>query len=89
MKISEALQIQKALTEEIAHKRRLESEKGWSYVMRETPDAEYKPNFDFEKNHELIKKLSRLHTKLGRAIAETNLTVDIKGVTEEEFSDWV
>lgn len=92
IKISQALQAQKALAAEIAHKRGLEEQKAWSYRSRETPDAEMKPNFDFEKNHEEIKKLSRLHTKLGQAISRTNLEVEVTGLNEKdvaELGEWV
>jgi len=92
MKISQGLQGQKALNAEISHLRGLESQKAWSYRSLETPDAEMKPNFDFDKNHEIIKKLSRLHTKLGQAIARTNLELDLIGLNEKDVSDleeWV
>ncbi len=92
IKISQALQAQKALSAEVAHLRSLEEQKAWSYRSRETPDAEMKPNFDFEKNHAEIKKLSRLHTKLGQAIARTNLELDVKGLSEQdiaELNEWV
>lgn len=92
MKISQALQAQKAISAEISHLRGLEQQKAWSYRSLETPDAEMKPNFDFEKNHETIKKLSRLHTKLGQAIARTNLELDLIGLNEKDISEleeWV
>jgi len=92
MKISQALQAQKALSAEISHLRGLETQKAWSYRSLETPDAEMKPNFDFDLNHETIKKLSRLHTKLGQAIARTNLELDLVGLSERdiaELGEWV
>jgi hypothetical protein len=92
IKISQALQAQKAISAEVAHLKSLEEQKAWSYRSRETPDAEMKPNFDFEKNHAEIKKLSRLHTKLGQAIARTNLEMEVKGLSEQdiaELNDWV
>ena len=92
MKISQTLQAQKALSAEIAHLRGLETQKAWSYRSLETPDAEMKPNFDFDLNHETIKKLSRLHTKLGQAIARTNLELDVIGLNEKdiaELGEWV
>jgi len=92
IKISQALQAQKAISAEVAHLKSLEEQKAWSYRSRETPDAEMKPNFDFEKNHAEIKKLSRLHTKLGQAIARTNLTVELTGLSEQdiaELGEWV
>jgi|GEM_PF-2482824 len=90
--IAQALQAQKAISVEISHLRSLETQNAWSYRSRETPDAEMKPNFDFEKNHEKIKKLSRIHTKLGQAIAKTNLEVEIKGLSVDdmgELKEWV
>lgn len=92
MKISQALQAQKALSAEISHLRGLEEQKAWSYRSRETPNAELVPNFDIKANHEEVKKLSRLHTKLGQAISRTNLEQDIFGLTVkdlEELNEWV
>lgn len=92
IKISQALQAQKAISAEIAHLRSLETQNAWSYRSRETPDAEMRPNFDFEVNHEKIKKLSRLHTKLGQSIARTNLQLDVVGLSEADFAElneWV
>jgi hypothetical protein len=92
MKISAALQAQKALSAEIAHLRGLEEQKAWSYRSRETPNAEMIPNFDIKENHAEIKKLSRLHTKLGQAISRSNLELDILGLSEkdfEELNEWV
>ena len=92
MKISQALQAQKALSAEVAHLRSLETRDAWSYRSMDTPDAEWKPNFDFDKNHIEVKKLSRLHTKLGQAIARTNLEMDVLGLSEQdiaELNEWV
>ena len=87
IKISQALQAQKAISAEVTHLKSLEEQKAWSYRSRETPDAEMKPNFDFDKNHAEIKKLSRLHTKLGQAISRTNLEVDVKGLSEQDIAE--
>jgi len=92
IKISQALQAQKAIEQEISHKRGLENQRSWSYRTREAPDAELVPNFDFDKNHEEIRKLSRLHTKLGVAISRTNLEKDVVGLSEQdlqELTGWV
>lgn len=92
IKISQALQAQKAISAEVAHLRSLETQRAWSYRSMDAPDAEMKPNFDFEANHEKIKKLSRLHTKLGQAIARTNLQLDVVGLSDQdatELNEWV
>jgi len=92
VKISQALQAQKALNAEISHLRGLETQKAWSYRSLETPDAEMKPNFDFDLNHKTIKKLSRLHTKLGQAISRTNLELDCIGLDVKdlvELGEWI
>ena len=92
IRIAQALQAQKALAAEIQHRRSVEQQKSWSYRSTDTPNAEMQPNFDFDKNHEEIKKLSRLHTKLGQAISRTNLEVDITGLSEysiAELNEWV
>lgn len=92
MKIAQALQTQKAISAEVAHLKSLETREAWSYRSMETPDAEWKPNFDYDKNHSEIKKLSRLHTKLGQSIARTNLEIDILGLSEQdiaELNEWV
>lgn len=90
MKISVALQLQKSIAEEIAHKRGLEKDKSWSYVSYtpETPNARHEPNFDFDGNHKLIKELSKLHSRLGRAISQTNLTMDVVGINDDDYADW-
>ena len=92
MKISQALQGQKALSAEITHLRGLETQRAWSYRSMDTPNAEVVPNFNFDLNHATIKKLSRLHTKLGQAIARTNLNVDLIGLDDSdlaELGEWV
>lgn len=92
IKISQALQAQKALAQEIQHKRGLESQRAWSYRSLDKPDAELLPNFNFDENHKDIKRLSRLHTKLGQAISRTNLEVDVIGLSlrdVEELNEWV
>lgn len=92
MKISQALQGQKALSAEISHLRGLETQKSWSYRSMDTPNADMFPNFDFEANHAEIKRLSRLHTKLGQAISRTNLELDVLGLNEadvQELGEWV
>lgn len=92
MKISQALQGQKAISAEISHLRSLEQQKAWSYRSTEHPNAEMVPNFDFDKNHAEIKKLSRLHVKLGQAISRTNLECDCVGLNARdvtELEEWV
>jgi hypothetical protein len=91
MKIATALQIQKALTAEIAHLRELEQSNAWSYrSMRgnDQPDAQWQPNFDMKENHAKVLALTRLHTKIGQAISKTNLDLDVIGINDEEFKDW-
>ncbi len=92
MNIASALQAQKALNAEIAHRRSLEQGKAWSFRSTDTPNAEMMPNFDFEVNHDDIKRLSRLHTKLGQAISRTNLEIDVIGLSDRdvvELEEWV
>ena len=93
MKISAALQTQKALAEEINHLRQLEQQHGWSYRSyggeSASPDAEWKTNFDFEANHAKIIKYSKLLSKLGQAISRTNLEADLLGILDNDFADWV
>lgn len=91
MNIASALQAQKALNAEIAHRRSLEQGKAWSFRSTDIPNAEMLPNFDFDKNHEEIKKLARLHTKLGQAISRTNLELDVVGLSDRdvvELDEW-
>jgi hypothetical protein len=89
MKLSEALQVQKALGAEISHLRSLETREAWSYRSTDSPNATWKPNFDFEVNHAKILKYERLKNKVGQAISRTNLEVDVIGVDNEEYSDWL
>lgn len=90
MKISIALQVQKALSAEISHLRGLEGDKAWSYRFRtnDQPDAEWVSNFDFDANHERILKLTKLHTRLSQAISRTNLELDVIGINDTDYSDW-
>ena len=92
IKISQALSAQKALAAEISHLRSLEQGKAWSYRSMETPNAELVSNFDFDKNHEEIKRMSRLHTKLGQVISRTNLELEVVGLNDRDVSEleeWV
>lgn len=92
MKIAQALAAIKSLNAELQHRRSLESQKSWSYRSLETPDAELQPNFDFDANHDEIKRLSRLSNKLGQAISITNLNADVQGLDEKdlkELDEWV
>lgn len=90
MKLAQALSTQKAIAEEIAHRRNMEREKSWRYTSyTTTPDAELAPVFDFEANHTRIKELSKLHTRLGQAISHSNLLLDVVGIEDRNYEDWV
>jgi hypothetical protein len=87
MNISTGLYVQKALAEEVARLRKLADRDAWEYRVS-TPDAKWMPTFNLEENQETIKKLVRLHARIGRAIAKTNLEVDLVGINNEDFKDW-
>ena len=88
MKIAQGLQVQKALSEEMARLRQLASVDAWSYRSVNNPDSRWESNFNLEENHRRIKELAKLHARIGQAIARTNLEVDLIGIEDKKFEDW-
>ncbi len=85
--IADGLQIQKAITKEIEHRRGLISRD--SYTYRTTnPDSEWKPNFDVESNEKEMRKLEKLSRKLGKAITKANMTITLD-VTDSDYDAWL
>ena len=88
MKIADALLLQKDLSEEIARLRQLARSDAWEYRSSD-PNAKWIPTFDLEANMKEVKQLSKLHRKLSRGISRINNTVDVIGVNDADFSDWL
>jgi len=91
MKIADGLLLQKDLTEEVARLRQLAKQEAWEYrsMSTEHPDAKWVPTFDLEANRNEVKRLSKLHRKLSRAISRANNTVDLPGIDDTEYKDWL
>lgn len=91
MKIADALLLQKDIAEEIARLRQLARESGWEFrsISREHPDAKDIPTFDLEENHRRVKRLSKLHRQLSRAISRANNHIDLPNIDDSEYADWL
>ena len=91
MKIADGLLLQKDLAEEVSRLRQLAKQEAWEYrsMSGDHPDAKWVPSFDLEANRNEVKRLSRLHRKLGRAISRANNTVDLPGVDDADYADWL
>ena len=86
MNIAQALQVQKSLTNEISRLRDLAKQDAYRYVVRD-PGANWEPSFDLEANHDRIKELSKLHARIGQAIAKVNLTTELD-IDDIPYKDW-
>jgi len=89
MKIADALLLQKDLAEEVARLRQLAKQDAWEYRSSEHPDAKWVPTFNLEDNMNEVKRLSKLHRKLSRAISRANNSIDIPGIDDAEYKDWL
>jgi len=87
MKIADGLLLQKDLAEEVARLRQLAKSDAWEYRSTD-PNAKWLPAFDLEANRTEVKRLSKLHRKLGRAISKANNTVDLE-INDAEYADWL
>lgn len=87
MKITDALLLQKDLTEEVARLRQLAQASAWEYRTH-NPDAKWVPTFDLEGNHNRVKQLSKLHRKLSRAISRANTSVDLD-IDDKDYAEWL
>lgn len=91
MKIADGLLLQKDIAEEVARLRQLAKQEAWEYrsMSTEHPDAKWVATFDLEANRNEVKRLSKLHRKIGRAISKANNTVDLPGIDDAEYADWL
>jgi len=87
MKIADGLLLQKDIAEEVARLRQLAKSDAWEYRSTD-PNAKWVATFDLEANRTEVKRLSKLHRKLGRAISKANNTVDLE-INDAEYADWL
>ncbi len=88
MKIADGLELMTSISKE---KKRLESlgeKDGWSYRSND-PDASWQPNFDLDESHKKTVELDKKLRRLKRAISVTNNTVDLEGINENDYSEWL
>lgn len=88
MKIADGLLLMKDIAEEMGRLKAMSNKEGWEYRSIEK-DAKWTPTFDLEENHKRMKKLSKLHRKLSRAISLTNNQVDMIGIIDADYAGWL
>ena len=88
MKIADGLLLLKDIAEEESRLRGLAKSEGWEYRSTE-PNAKWIPTFDLSANEVEVKRLSKLHRKLSRAIARTNNSVDLVDLLDADYADWL
>ncbi len=88
MKIADGLLLLKDISEEMGRLKALGQKEGWEYRSIEK-DAKWVQTFDLEENHARMKRLSKLHRKLSRAISLTNNQQELLGINDADYSDWV
>lgn len=88
MKIADGLMLQKDISEEVARLRSLAKENSWEYRKVEV-DAKWQPTFDLEANIKRVKELLKLQRNISRAISRTNNQVDLVGLNDEDYKEWL
>lgn len=88
MKISDGLVLQKDLAEEVARLRSLAKESAWEYRKVDV-DAKWQPTFDLEENVQRVRALQRLQRNISRAISRTNNSVDLVGLEDGPYKEWL
>lgn len=88
MKISDALLLQKDLAEEVGRLKQLAKQDAWEYRTTD-PNAKWVPNFDLEANMAEIRRLTKLSRRLSKAIARANQTIDIPGIGDSDYAEWL
>ena len=88
MKIADALLVQKDISEEVARLRAMGKQEGYEYRTTD-PNAKWVPTFDLEANHQRVLQLQKLQRKLSRAISVANNTVDLLGIADEDYKDFI
>ena len=88
MKIADGLELIKSLGREKARLERLAEQEGWAYKSQD-PNSKWEPTFDLNENRTAIRDLDRRMRKLSRAINATNNTVEIGGIDDADYADWL
>ena len=88
MKIADGLELIKSLGREKSRLENLAQQEAWSY-RSQVADAKWEPNFDIESNHQKVLALDKLARRLSRAINATNNTVDILGINDEDYREYL
>jgi len=88
MKIADGLLLLKDIAEEMTRLKQLAKDEAWSYRKVEV-DAKWQPNFDLEANHKRVKELTKLHRAISRAISRTNNQIDLVGIEDSDYKEWM
>lgn len=88
MKIADGLELIKSLGREKARLENLAERESWSYRSQD-PNAKWEPNFDLEGNHKRVMDMDKKIRKLSRAINATNNTIDIVGLNESDYQEFI
>ncbi|MBA7710886.1 hypothetical protein ES703_119834 [subsurface metagenome] len=88
MKIADGLELIKSLGREKARLERLAEQEGWAYKSQD-PNSKWEPTFDLNENRATIRDLDKRMRKLSRAINIANNSVDLLGINDTDYSDWL
>jgi len=88
MKISDGLILQKDLAEEVSRLRALAKDSAWEYRKVEV-DAKWQATFDLVENMNKVKELLKLQRNISRAISRTNNSVDLVGLDDGPYKEWL
>ena len=88
MKIADGLELLKSLGREKARLERLAEQEGWAYKSQD-PNSKWEPTFDLAKNLQEVRSLDRMLRRLSRAINVANNSVEITGINDGDYADWL
>lgn len=88
MKIADALLLQQDLAHEITRLKATAEQKSWTFMQRGSGEDSV-PTFDIEENHKRVMKLAQLKRKLSRAVSIANNTIELSGINDADYRDWL
>ena len=88
MKIADGILLMRDIADEMGRLKSLANKDSWEFRTVEK-DAKWQPSFDIEENHKKVKELSKKHRRISRAISLTNNQVDLLGIKDEDYADWL
>ena len=88
MKIADGLMLQKDIAEEVSRLRSLAKDNAWEYRKVDV-DAKWQPTFDLEENVQRVRTLQKLQRAISRAISRTNNAVDLVGLSDDAYKEWL